>query len=84
MLTHGHLYREELRELEEQFGNEESVASAYLRTIFDHPTVYENNFAQLRSFYKTMHVAVSTLKSLGYEHGLAATNNLKRAVQKLP
>ena len=37
MLTHGHLYREALKELEEQFGSEESVAGAYLKTIFDHP-----------------------------------------------
>ena len=34
MLTHGHLYREALKELEEQFGYEETVAGAYLKTIF--------------------------------------------------
>ena len=84
MLTHGHLYREALKELEEQFGSEESVAGAYLKTVFDHPEVCEDNFAQLRSFYNTLHVAVSTLKSLNYEHDLAATDNLRRAVQKLP
>ena len=64
MLTHGHLYREALKELEEQFGNEEAVAGAYLKTIFDHPEVPEDNFAQLRSFYNTLHVAVSTLKTI--------------------
>ncbi|KAL9972903.1 hypothetical protein ACROYT_G019294 [Oculina patagonica] len=84
MLTHGHLYREALKELEEQFGSEESVAGAYLKTIVDHPEVCEDNFAQLRSFYNTLHVAVSTLKSVSYEHDLAATDNLRRAVQKLP
>ncbi|KAL9961563.1 hypothetical protein ACROYT_G030524 [Oculina patagonica] len=47
-LTHGHLYREALKELEEQFGSEVSVAGAYLKTIFDHPEVCEDNFAQLR------------------------------------
>ena len=62
MLTHGHLYREALKELEEEFGNEESVAGAYLKTIFDHPKVSEDNFTQLRSFYNTLHVTVSTLK----------------------
>ena len=77
MLTHGHLYREALKELEEQFGNEESVAGAYLKTVFDHPKVSEDKFTQLRSFY-------STLKSLSYEHDFAATDNLRRAVQKLP
>ena len=55
-----------------------------MKTIFDHPEVCEDNFAQLRSFYNTVHVAVSTLKSLSYEHDLAATDNLRRAVQKLP
>ena len=39
---------------------------------------------RLRSFYNTLHVAVSTLKSLSYEYDLAATDNLRRAVQKLP
>ena len=84
MLTHGHLYREALKELEEEFGNEESVAGAYLKTMFDHPKVSEDNFTQLRSFYNTLHVIVSTLKMQSYEHDLVATDNLKRAVQNLP
>ena len=84
MRTHGNLYRETLKEFEEQFGNEEAVAGAYLKTTFDHPKVCEDNFAQLRSFYNTLHVAVSALKSLSYEHDLAATDNLRRTVQKLP
>ena len=84
MLTHGHLHREALKELEEQFGNEEAVAGTYLETIFDPPQVSEDIFAQLRSFYNTLHVAVSTVKSLCYEHDLAATDNLRRAVQNLP
>ena len=46
MLTHGHLYREALKELEEQFGNEEAVAGASLKTIFDHPEVPEDNFTR--------------------------------------
>ena len=84
MLTHGHLYKEALKELEEPFGNEELVAGAYLRTIFDHPEVCEDNFTQLRSFYDIRNVAVSTLNSLGYEHDLAATDNLRLANRKLP
>ena len=84
MLTHGHLYKEALKDLEEQFGNEELVEGAYLRTMFDHPEVCEDNFTQLRSFYNTLHLAVSTLNSLGYEHDLAATDNIRRAIQKLP
>ena len=84
MLTHGHLNREALKELEEQFDSEESVAPAYLKTIFDHSEVCEDNFGQLRPFYNTLHTAVSTLKSLNYEHDLAARDNLRQTVQKLP
>lgn len=62
MHTHGHLHKEALRELEEQFGNEELVAGAYLKTNFDHTEISENNFTQLRSFYNTLHVCVSTQK----------------------
>ena len=82
VLTHGHLYRETLTE--NKFGNEEAVAGAHLKITFDHPEVSEDNTAQLRSFYDILHVAVSTLKSLIYEHDLAPTGNLRRAVQKLP
>ena len=54
------------------------------RIIFDRPEVSEDSIAQLRSFYNTLHVAVSTLNSLSYEHDLASADNLRRAVQKLP
>ena len=84
MLSHGHLYKTALVELEEQFGNEEVVVRAYLKTVYDHPKIAEDNFTQLRSFYNTLHVAVSTLKSLDYDSDLAATDNLRRAVDRLP
>jgi len=84
MLNHGHMYKTALTELEEHFGNEEAVARAYLRTIFDHPRVTDDNFLALRSFYNTLHVAVSTLNNLNYSNDLAATDNLRRAVGKLP
>lgn len=47
MLNHGNLYRNALLELEEQFGNEETIAEAYLQTIFNHPQVTEDDFMQL-------------------------------------
>lgn len=84
MLNHGHLYRAALTELEEQFGNEETVAAAYLKTIYDHRAVPEDSFGLLRSYSNTVRVAVSTPKSLDYKHDLAATNNVRRAVSKLP
>ena len=41
-----------LTELEEQFGNEELVAGAFMKTLLDHPTVAEGDVTQLRSFYE--------------------------------
>ena len=84
MLNHGHLYQAALAELEEQFGNEELVAGAFMKTIFDHPTVAEEDIAQLRSFYNTLHIAVVTMKSLGYSHDLASSTNTRAVLQKLP
>lgn len=84
MLSHGHMYKTALTELEEHFGNEEAVVRAYLRTIFEHPKVTEDNFTLLRSFYNTLHVAVSTVNNLNYMNDLAATDNLRRVVNKLP
>ena len=75
LLTHGHFYREALKEQEEQSGNEESVAGAYLKAVFDHPRVSEDNFTQLRSLYNTLHVTISMI---------LLPRTTRRAVQKLP
>ena len=84
MLNYGHLCQAALAELQEQFGNEELVAGAFLKTIFDHPTVAEGDIVQLRSFYDTLHIAVVTMKSLGYSHDLASSTNTRAVLQKLP
>ena len=84
MLNHGHLYQAALAELEEQFGNEELVAEAFMKTIFDQPTVAEEDIALLLSFYNTLHIAVVTMKSLGYSHDLTSSTNTRAVLQKLP
>ena len=84
MLNHGNLYRNALLELEEQFGNEETIAEAYLQTILNHPQVTEDDFTHLQSPYNTLHISVETLKDLGYKSDLEATDNVRRAVHKLP
>ena len=43
MLKHGHLYKAALTELEKQFRNEELVAGAFMKTVFDHPEVAEGD-----------------------------------------
>ena len=58
MLNHGHLYKAALTELEEQFGNEELVAGAFMKTVLDHPIVAKGDVTQLRSFYNMRHNAV--------------------------
>ena len=84
MLNHGNLYRYALLELEEQFGNKVTIAEAYLQTIFNHHQVTEDDFTQLQSLYNTLHIAVETLKGLGYKSDLEATDNVRRAMHKLP
>ena len=84
MPNHGHLYRNALTELEEQFGNKEVIAGAYLQTIFDHSKVDKDDLLQLQSLYNTIHIAVETLKGLRFTSDLEATDNVRRAVQKLP
>ncbi|KAL9975997.1 hypothetical protein ACROYT_G013226 [Oculina patagonica] len=84
MLNHGHLFKAALTELEEQFGNKEIVAGAFMKTVLDHPIVVEGDIAQLRSFYNTLHNAVATLKGLGYSHDLMSSTNTRAVLQKLP
>ena len=61
MLNHGNLYRNALLEQEEQFGNEETIAKAYLQTIFNHPQVTEDDFTRLQSLYNMLYIARETL-----------------------
>ena len=84
MLNHGHLYKAALTELEEQFGNEELVAGAFMKTVLDRPIVVEGDLTQLRSFYNMLHNAVATMKSLEYSHDLASSTNTRAALLKLP
>ena len=84
MLNHGHLYKAALTELEEQFGNEELVAGAFMKTILDDPIGAEGDVTQLRSFSNALHNAVATMKSLGYSYDLASSTNTHAALQKLP
>lgn len=46
--------------------------------------ISEDDFTQLWSLYNTFHIAVETLKGLGYRSDLKATDNVRRAIQKLP
>ena len=80
MLNYGHLYKAALTELEEQFGNEELAAGAFIKTVLDRPIVAEGDVT--RSFYNTLHDAVA--KILGYSHDLASSTNTCAALQKLP
>ena len=82
ILNHGHLYKAALTELEGQFGNEELVAGAFIKTVLDRPIVAEGDVTQPRSFYNTLHDAVA--KILGYSHDLASSTNTCAALQKLP
>ena len=84
MLNHGHLYTAALTELQEQFGNEELVAGAFIKTVLDHPIVAEGDATQPRSFYNTLHDAVAKMRSLGYSNDLASSTNTRAALQKLP
>ena len=84
MLNHGHLYKAALTKLEEQFGNEELVAGAFMKTVLDDLIVAERDVTQLRSFYNLLHNAVAMMKSLGYSYDLASSTNTHAVLQKLP
>ena len=55
-----------------------------MKTVLYHPIVAEGDVTQLRSFYNTLHNAVTTMKSLGYSHDLASSTNTHAALQKFP
>ena len=84
LLCDGTLYLEALRELERQFGDPATIVRVNLDRVLCLPAVRENDIRSLGELSTALHTAVSVLKCLHYDADLAATNNVRNVVAKLP
>ena len=84
MLFDGNLYRKALKTLQDRFGQSGDIIRAHLGGIFSAEPPLEDDAASLESFQATVHCAVTIMQSQGYDADLSSTENLRRAVAKLP
>ena len=84
MLFDGNLYRKALKTLQNRFGQSGDIIRAHLGGIFSAEPPLEDDAASLESFQATVHCAVTIMQSQGYDADLSSTENLRRAVAKLP
>ena len=84
MLFDGNLYHAAMAALKDRFGRDEDVIHANLSRIFSAPTPMYLDPSSLEKFHGSVHCAVTVLQHMGFDGDLHSTENLRRAVQKLP
>ena len=84
MLFDGNLYEDAMAALKDRFGRDEDIVHANLSRVFSSPSPVYLDPSSLEKFHGSVHCAVTVLNNLGYEGDLCSTENLRRAVQKLP
>ena len=84
MLFDGNLYRKALKTMQDRFDQSGDIIRAHLGGIFSAEPPLEDDAASLESFQATVHCAVTIMQSQGYDADLSSTENLRRAVAKLP
>ncbi|XP_043200220.1 uncharacterized protein LOC122369495 [Amphibalanus amphitrite] len=84
MLFDGNLYLDAIAALRDRFGRDEDIVYANLSRVFSAPPPVYLDPASMEKFHGSVHCAVTVLRNMGYDGDLHSTENLRRAVQKLP
>ena len=84
MLFDGSHYQTALETLMRRFGRERDIVRANLAAIFTAPPVRHMDVAGLEKYHAAVHCAVKVLQNMGFSGDLQSTENLRRAVDKLP
>ena len=82
--SNGIFYASCLKALKQEFGNPYVVAHLKLREILDRPQISIDDYKGLRKFHQHLEGAITWLCSMGYISSLKATENVSRAVMRLP
>ena len=80
----GIFYASALKSLKKEFGNPYAVAHLKLKEILDLPQISIDDSKGLRHFHQQVKGAVTWLTSMGYTSSLKSTENVTKAVLRLP
>ena len=82
--TSGIFYATALKGLKRDFGNPTVVSHLKLKQLLDKPQITTNDRTNLRRYHQQLKCTTTWLKVMGYHSALTSTENLPKAVIRLP
>ena len=82
--TQSIFYTTALKTLKRGFGNPDVVANLKIKSLFDIPQIYANDWVGLRQFHQRLKCCITWFQSMGYSAAIESTENLAKAVIRLP
>ena len=82
--TQSLFYATALKTLKRDFGNAVVVAHCKIKLLFDAPQIYANDRFGLRQFHQQLKCCITWFQSMGYSAAIESTENLTKAVMRLP
>ena len=82
--TSGIFYATALKGLKRDFGNPTVVSHLKLKQLLDKPQIATNDRTNLRRYHQQLKSTITWLKVMGYHSALTSTENLTKAVIRLP
>ena len=82
--TSGIFYATALKTLKRDFGNPVVVSHLKLKAVLDLPQLPWNDRISLRRYHQELNTTITWLSSMGYHSAIESTENLVKAVSRLP
>ena len=82
--VNGIFYASALKALKRDFGNPVVVSQLKLKSLLEQPQIASNDKISLRRFHQQLSTTNTWLKTMGYKSALISTENLAKAVARLP
>ena len=82
--SNGLFYASALKSLKSNFGNPLLVATFRMKTLFDKPHINGRDRIALREYHQQLKMNNIWLISMGYETPLLSSDNLTKALMRLP
>lgn len=80
----GIFYATALKTLKRDFGNPVVVSHLKLKAVLDLPQIPANNRIALRRYHQQLNATITWLQSMGHISAISSTENLAKAVSRLP
>ena len=82
--TQSIFYATALKTLKRDFGNPVVVAHLKIKSLFDAPQIYANDRVGSCQFHQQLKCCITWFQSMGYSAAIESTENLTKAVMRLP